>query len=79
MAEKSSKTKAAASKKNDNKVVDKKTALENALKQIDKQFGAGTLMRLGEQERLDIEAIPTGSIALDTALGIGGIPKGRVT
>ncbi len=79
MAEKSSKTKAAASKKNDNKVVDKKTALENALKQIDKQFGAGTLMRLGEQERLDIEAIPTGSIALDTALGIGGIPNGRVT
>lgn len=53
-------------------------ALDVALKKIDKQFGTGTVMRLGEQESLNIEAIPTGSIALDRALGIGGIPKGRI-
>lgn len=77
MAEKASRSKAADKK--ENKVVDKKTALENALKQIDKDFGKGTIMRLGDQEKLDIEAISTGSIALDSALGIGGIPKGRIT
>lgn len=58
---------------------DKKAALAKALENIDKQFGQGTVMRLGDQEKLDIEAIPTGSIALDSALGIGGIPKGRIT
>lgn len=58
---------------------DKKAALAKALENIDKQFGQGTVMRLGDQEKLDIEAIPTGSIALDSALGIGGVPKGRIT
>ena len=63
---------------NNNTLTDKATALENALKQIDRQFGKGTLMRLGDQEKIEMEAIPTGSIALDSALGIGGIPKGRI-
>ena len=49
------------------------------LKQIDRQFGKGTLMRLGDKEKIEMEVIPTGSIALDSALGIGGVPKGRIT
>lgn len=53
-------------------------ALDAALKKIDKQFGNGTVMRLGDQDKLNIESIPTGSIALDRALGIDGIPKGRI-
>lgn len=65
--------------RNMDKNMDRAAALENALKQIDRQFGKGTLMRLGEQEKMDIEVIPTGSIALDSALGVGGIPKGRIT
>lgn len=64
--------------KNADKSADRATALENALKQIDRQFGKGTLMRLGDQEKIEMEAIPTGSIALDSALGIGGVPKGRI-
>jgi recombination protein RecA len=50
-----------------------------ALGQIDKQYGKGSIMRLGESARMQVEAIPTGSIALDLALGVGGIPRGRVT
>lgn len=65
--------------RNADKNMDRAAALENALKQIDRQFGKGALMRLGEQEKMDIEVIPTGSIALDSALGVGGIPKGRIT
>ena len=61
------------------KVLDKEKALEMALAQIDKQFGKGAIMRLGQAERLVTEAISTGSIALDIALGVGGIPKGRIT
>lgn len=57
----------------------KKDALEQALKNIDSRFGAGAVMRLGEQEKINIESIPTGSIALDRALGIGGVPRGRIT
>ena len=53
-------------------------ALETALAQIDKQYGKGAVMRLGEEVRAPIEVIPTGSIALDVALGIGGLPRGRV-
>ncbi|MDQ4502677.1 recombinase RecA [Sinomonas sp. ASV322] len=53
-------------------------ALEAALAQIDKQFGKGSIMRLGDDTRAPIEVIPTGSIALDVALGIGGLPRGRV-
>ena len=57
---------------------DREKALETALAQIDRQFGKGSVMRLGSQERAMIESIPTGSIALDVALGIGGLPKGRI-
>lgn len=57
---------------------EREKALETALAQIDRQFGKGSVMRLGSQERAPIEAIPTGSIALDVALGIGGLPKGRI-
>ena len=53
-------------------------ALDLAVKQIEKQFGKGAIMRLGDQPASNIEAIPTGSIALDAALGIGGVPRGRV-
>jgi recombination protein RecA len=58
--------------------MDKKQALEQALAQIDKTFGKGSIMRLGANEKVDIEAIPTGSLGLDIALGIGGLPKGRI-
>jgi recombination protein RecA len=58
--------------------VDKKKALEAAISQIDKAFGKGSLMRLGDREVVDIEAISTGSLGLDIALGIGGLPRGRI-
>ena len=57
---------------------DKKKALQTALSQIDKSFGKGTVMRLGDRPEMNVEAIPTGSLALDAALGIGGVPKGRI-
>src|SRR6187402_286149 len=57
---------------------DRSKALEAALGQIDRQFGKGSLMRLGDSQKVAIAAIPTGSIALDVALGIGGLPRGRV-
>jgi recombination protein RecA len=57
---------------------DREKALETALAQIDRQFGKGSVMKLGSEERAPIESIPTGSIALDVALGIGGLPKGRI-
>src|SRR6184192_144045 len=57
---------------------DKDKALELALAQIDKQYGKGSLMRLGDKGHVPIEVIPTGAIALDIALGIGGLPRGRV-
>ena len=57
---------------------DRGKALEIALAQIDKQFGKGSVMRLGDEERVPVSVIPTGSIALDAALGIGGLPRGRV-
>ncbi|HMN36391.1 MAG TPA: recombinase RecA [Hyphomicrobium sp.] len=58
--------------------MDKKQALEQALAQIDKAFGKGSIMRLGANDKVDIEAIATGSLGLDIALGIGGLPKGRI-
>ncbi len=70
MATKSSNTNVSA----DNK----QKALETALSQVERQYGKGSIMRLGSQERQPIEAIPTGSLALDVALGIGGLPRGRV-
>lgn len=57
---------------------DRDKALETALAQIERQFGKGTIMRLGDDNRPPIESIPTGSISLDVALGIGGIPRGRI-
>ena len=57
---------------------DKKKALETAISQIEKNFGKGTVMRLGDRPEMNVEAIPTGSLALDAALGIGGVPKGRI-
>jgi recombination protein RecA len=57
---------------------DRDKALEAALVQIERQFGKGSVMRLGEQARVPIEVIPTGSIALDVALGLGGLPRGRI-
>ncbi len=57
---------------------DKKKALQTALSQIDKNFGKGTVMRLGDRPEMNVDAIPTGSLALDAALGIGGVPKGRI-
>ncbi|MBG0739310.1 recombinase RecA [Paeniglutamicibacter antarcticus] len=57
---------------------DREKALQAALAQIDKQFGKGSIMRLGDEVRVPIETIPTGSIALDIALGIGGLPRGRI-
>ena len=57
---------------------DRAKALEAALSQIDRQFGKGSIMRLGDEGRAPVEVIPTGSIALDVALGIGGLPRGRV-
>jgi len=59
--------------------VDRDKALDVALANIEKQFGKGSLMRLGDEAAVPVAAIPTGSIALDVALGIGGIPRGRVT
>src|SRR6478609_191721 len=58
--------------------VDREKALESALAQIDRQFGKGSVMRLGSDDRAPVEVIPTGSIALDVALGIGGLPRGRI-
>lgn len=56
----------------------KAKALDSALGQIDRQYGKGAVMRLGDEQRPPIEAIPTGSLALDVALGVGGLPRGRV-
>ncbi|HEY1433982.1 MAG TPA: DNA recombination/repair protein RecA, partial [Thermoanaerobaculia bacterium] len=53
-------------------------AVETALTQIERQFGKGSIMRLGERPEVAIAVIPTGSLAVDAALGIGGIPRGRV-
>ena len=57
---------------------DRKKALEAAMAQIEKQFGKGSVMRMGDQEVVEIETISTGSIALDIALGVGGLPRGRI-
>ena len=62
----------------DKKANDKKTALESALKQIEKQYGQGAIMRLGESAHLKVDAVSTGSLTLDLATGIGGLPKGRI-
>lgn len=58
--------------------IEKKKALEAAMGQIEKQFGKGSVMKLGEFKAMEIEAIPTGALSLDIALGIGGVPRGRI-
>ena len=62
----------------ENSGMDKQKALETALGQIERNFGKGSIMRLGDDARMDIEAVSTGSLGLDIALGIGGLPKGRI-
>ncbi len=57
---------------------ERKKALEAAMAQIEKQFGKGSVMRMGDQEVVDIETIPTGALTLDIALGVGGLPRGRI-
>ena len=57
---------------------EKEKALNNAVKRIEKQFGKGSIMRLGDTSTLDVDAIPTGALPLDVALGVGGIPRGRI-
>ncbi|MGI6670402.1 MAG: recombinase RecA [Christensenellales bacterium] len=73
MAAKDTKAAAAATLGND-----KNQALERALSALDKQFGRGTVMKLGEQAKMQVEVIPTGCLELDMALGVGGIPRGRI-
>ncbi|MBO4326470.1 MAG: recombinase RecA [Clostridia bacterium] len=60
------------------KIAEKKKALENAMAQIDKQFGKGAVMKLGDNVHMNVETISTGSIGLDIALGVGGLPRGRI-
>jgi len=67
-----------AEREKDRERNDRHKALEMTLSQIEKQFGKGAIMRLGQDTKLDIPAIPTGSLAVDLALGIGGVPRGRV-
>jgi len=69
---------APSSKTAPDRASDREKALETALLQIERQFGKGTVMRLGEETRVPVEIIPTGSIALDVALGLGGLPRGRI-
>ena len=68
----------AQKKVTDIKEVDKSKQLDSALGQIERQFGSGTVMRMGEKRHEKIPAIPTGSLGLDIALGIGGLPRGRI-
>ena len=69
---------AANSKPSPERAGDREKSLETALLQIERQFGKGSVMRLGEETRVPVEVIPTGSIALDVALGLGGLPRGRI-
>ncbi len=64
--------------KKDTAALKEEKALEDAIKQIEKQFGKGSIMRLGDRAEISVDVIPTGSLTLDLALGIGGYPKGRI-
>ncbi len=77
MAAKADKTKKPAEKTEADQS-ERKKALDAALAQIEKQYGKGAIMRLGENRKMNVDAIPTGSISLDAALGIGGLPRGRI-
>ena len=70
--------KMAVSKKTTELGTNKKEALDMAMSQIEKTFGKGAVMKLGEETRMNVESIPTGSLSLDLALGIGGLPRGRI-
>lgn len=70
--------KQAPEKQTDKQISEKKKALETALGQIEKQFGKGAVMKLGQNTTMNVDAIPTGSLSLDIALGIGGVPRGRI-
>ena len=65
-------------KNNMSENAEKRKALEVAMNQIEKQFGKGSVMKLGEFKAMEVEAIPTGALSLDIALGIGGVPRGRI-
>jgi recombination protein RecA len=67
-----------ADEKKDDKKDDKKKALELAMTQIERNFGTGSIMRMGDKKKMDIETISTGSVSLDLAMGVGGLPRGRV-
>ncbi|MBO7311175.1 MAG: DNA recombination/repair protein RecA, partial [Clostridia bacterium] len=56
----------------------KQKALKTAIAQLEKDFGQGTIMKLGENSHMEVQAVSTGSISLDVALGIGGVPRGRI-
>src|SRR5215207_1578332 len=58
--------------------LDKSKAIDAAVSQIERQFGRGAIMRMGDEERQSVACIPTGALALDLALGVGGVPRGRV-
>jgi recombination protein RecA len=74
----SAKSQSLGRKANGSEPVDRTQALDQALAQVEKQFGKGAIMRLGENHVADVEVIPTGCLSIDAALGIGGIPRGRV-
>ncbi len=76
--DKKAQVKAESAQSGSRDISDRQKALELALLQIEKQFGKGSIMKLGGKIRVDVEAIPTGILTLDCALGIGGLPKGRV-
>ena len=57
---------------------ERKKALETAIKQLERDYGAGTVMKLGENAHMEVQAVHTGSLSLDLALGIGGVPRGRI-
>lgn len=64
--------------KSENQITDRMKALETALSQIERQYGKGAIMKMGEQPPIRVNVIPTGSVSLDAALGVGGVPRGRV-
>lgn len=68
----------AEKKVDDKKVQERKKALENAMAHIDRQYGKGAVMKLGENLHMNIDVIPTGALSLDLALGVGGLPRGRI-
>lgn len=71
-------TKSTKAKEKDGLSMDKKTALETAISRIEREYGKGTIMKLGENTKMNVSAVSTGSISLDLALGIGGVPRGRI-